>query len=358
MIKSQIIIEQIICCNSYAEAIEISKAFGGFHFRIIGLGRVQTVYAKRFISKLTTSNRYKYCVKIRFTINYQGEFLSYGYLDERSKKKYPELSSLLSEEEVDRRWKIVSKFQNYEDDLCRDIYFYEDFKDFFDEVLKEYLNKIYLTEVIAFADCYCMDTFIVFYQEQGVTYEIGYSATSPNKSVYAEKYVPACELEPIHVRSVWNWTNKNYYSKKDDYISEARPLTAISYVVNRLPFEQLLYAVIGLESVYTKDEHRVKKQLKEIIPKVFSFISEEDVEVFYKLRSEFVHGDIIFPIFYDNNVLGSSSINYWEPAQKASALLLLTVRLLVKYDATKIQLDQTGNVIFVKGKTFSEYFNA
>ncbi|MPM44671.1 hypothetical protein SDC9_91350 [bioreactor metagenome] len=115
--------------------------------------------------------------------------------------------------------------------------------------------------------------------------------------------------------------------------------------------------MIGLESVYIKGEHKVKRQLKDIIPKVFSFVSEEDIEMLYKLRSELVHGDIIFPIFYENNDMSYSSIKYWESAKKASTLLMMTIRLLVKYDATKILLDQTGNTIFVKGETLCERVN-
>ncbi|MPM44670.1 hypothetical protein SDC9_91349 [bioreactor metagenome] len=234
MSKNTIIIEQLLFCNSYEEALGISKAFDRFHFQFMGLGGKNTVYSKRFINKSTTSKCYTHYVKICFTINYYGEFMSYGFLDERTKNKYPNLPSLLKAEDVDRRRKIISKYRA--DDLFRDIYFYEDFKKFFDKSLKGYLNKIYLSEIIAFAD-YFAKFFVIRYQEQGVAYEMDYSATSSFQSIYAKKYAIDYDLKPMQMSSVWKWINENYYSKKDDWYSEARPLTTFSYVINRLPFE-------------------------------------------------------------------------------------------------------------------------
>ena len=92
----KIIINQYISCNNYESAKKISKSFEGFKFRFYGLGKSSYVYAKRFIRKNLKSAYYPYKVIVSYSINYEGEFSEYGFLDERTRCKYPELLQKLS----------------------------------------------------------------------------------------------------------------------------------------------------------------------------------------------------------------------------------------------------------------------
>lgn len=144
---------------------------------------------------------------------------------------------------------------------------------------------------------------------------------------------------------VWSWMNKRHKYKKDRSVSVARPLTALTYAMNRSNIERIFYSVVGFESVYTKSEKRVRQQLKETIPVIFPSISENDADLFYTLRSDFAHGDIEFPDYYNTKY-------YWnnmdDVAQKAISLLIMTVRELVLNNAIKIRVDDSGNIMFLK----------
>ena len=103
-----------------------------------------------------------------------------------------------------------------------------------------------------------------------------------------------------------------------------------------------------LESVFTKNEKGVRKQLKETITKVFPDVTENDVDLFYNKRSDFAHGDIVFPDYYKN----LKDTHHWSDltnaAQKSTALLIMTLRELVKNNAIKILIDKQGNIVFEK----------
>ena len=355
MFESKVNITHPIFCKSYATALEVSKAFEGFKFNFVGLGGIRVVSAKRRIVRNTTSKFYSHCVKVIFEIGYHGAFGEYGFLDERTKKKYPELISQLKSEDLDRRWKLIEKYQDYEDEECRDIYFYESFQDFFKTRLKNYLNKLFLAGTIAFSGAVNTSTFVIQYRENNIDYEFGYFAADKHISTIdvgriGIKDVPA----PILMSQVWTWMSRHYFNKKDKYFSEPRAVTALSYVLNRTAPEQLFYSILGIESIFTKDEHKVKSQLKHALPNVFPFISAEEVGALYKHRSEFAHGDLIFPMYYDNTDIGPRAIDYWESAQKVSGLLILSIRLLIKNDAEKILVDENGVPRYVRGNPLSD----
>ena len=140
----KIIINQYIYCNSFESAKKISKSFEGFKFKFYGLGKSSYVYAKRFIRKSLKSVYYPYKVIVSYSINYKGEFLEHGFLDERTRRKYPELFQKLSIEDVDKKLEVLFEYQCLEDTICRDIYYYEDFKEFFDKELKSCMNRIHM----------------------------------------------------------------------------------------------------------------------------------------------------------------------------------------------------------------------
>lgn len=342
----KIVINQYIFCDSFESAKKISKSFEGFKFKFYSLGKNSYVYAKRFVRKTPQSTYYPYKVIVRYSIEYDGEFLEYGFLDKRTQCKYPELIQKLSIEDAYEKIDTLFEYQCLEDCIGRDIYYYENFEKFFNDELKPCMNKMYMASVIAFANKCDTNFFLIGYSENRQYYERGYLAQDSHDRIRPSEYWGELDTEPISMSIVWKWMSKNHKYQKDRLISEARPLTAITYALNRSNFERTFYSVIGLESVFTKSEKRVRKQLKETITKVFPVVSENDIDLFYSKRSDFAHGDIVFPDYYESkkNILHWS--DYTNAAQKSTALLIITLRELVKNDAIKILLDSKGDIIF------------
>lgn len=103
-------------------------------------------------------------------------------------------------------------------------------------------------------------------------------------------------------------------------------MTALAYALNRSSFERTFYSVVGLESVFSKNEKVVRKQPKETIIKIFPYVSENDLDLFYDKRSDFSHGDIIFPDYYENSERKGHWSNINDAAQKSTSILIMTLR--------------------------------
>ena len=346
----KIVFEQYLFCDTFEAAKRISKAFENFKFKFYSLGRNSSVYAKRYIQKNSLSKYSPYKVIVKYSIEYDGEFAEYGYLDMRTQLKYPELIDKLSIDDVYKKIDILHEYQCMEDNICRDIYYYKDFEEFFNDELKPYMNRIYMACVIAFANVYRGDCFAIHYTEKNKNYERGYFANNSHDAICIDKYYPEMDMKPMAVSTVWNWMRKYHKYKKDRLTSEARPLTALTYALNRSNFERTFYSVVGLESIFTKDEKRVRKQLKETISKVFTNVTENDIDLLYNKRSDFAHGDIIFPNYYEN----SKNTHHWsdltDAAQKSTSILIMAIRVLVENDAIKIFIDAKGDLVFEKHK--------
>lgn len=344
----KIIIDQHIFCVSYESAKKISNSFEHFHFKFYDLGKNSSVYAKRYIRKTLENKFFTHKVIVRYSIEYDGEFLEYGFLDKRTRNRYPELVEKLSVANVYQKKDIIFEYKCKEDDFCRDIYYYEDFEEFFKDKLILCINKIYMACVIAFADTYRTDCFAVYYTEKGQNYERGYFAKNSYDGIRLNNCYTGFDKKPIALTMVWNWMQKYHKYKKDKLVSEARPLTALTYALNRSGLEKTFYSVVGLESVFTKSEKGVRKQLKYAITKVFPNVSESDIDLCYNKRSDFSHGDIIFPDYYVTSRKSYACIDLLNIAQKATLLLIMTLRELVKNDAIKIIVDQKGDIVFEK----------
>lgn len=350
----QITVDQLIFCKSYQEALDVSKAFDDFEFAFSALGDRMIVPAKRFINKINTSEFHTHRVTVRYVFEYSGEFFYYGFLDGKTREKYPGLASALENADPLERKKIIFECQEKEDEFCREIYYYESFKSFLNRELKMILNKIYLACCIAFA-CVCPSgNFLINYEEDRRNYETGYSASSINAFIASEKFIDKSSLGFIPIKEVWNWMSELYYNRKDKRYIEPKSLTAFSYVINRSEYEGLFYSIIGLESVFSKNERRAKSQLKANVPQVLPFVTSGEIDVFYKQKADFIHGASIYPLYYKRNDLIDMNTQLYQSAQKAAVILLATLRLLVKNDATKIRIDDTGRIKYIKSKTRKE----
>lgn len=346
--KETITVDQYIFCRTYAEAVNISKSFKNFSFRFASLGKSRIVHAKRFIYKAGTQDN-PYRVVIRYVLPYDGSFDECGYLDAPTQIKYPELpKKLLDLPEFDRVELIIEyNYKSNEDD--HNIVFFRDFEHFLKSSLSKLLNTLHLATVIAFGNQYASYGFGIYYKEKEQYWERPFFADKASMGCLSNNHLSQYMKKVLPMESVWNWMKQSYYKPKDRWCSEVRSLTALSYVINRTSFECLLYSAIGLESIYTKSEKRVKQQLKDTIPKVFPEFTEAEIDLIYSKRSDFVHGDVFFPM---NESYRSHSTDgefeYRRIAEKASALLLASIRTLVEMDASQIVLDVDGNIVFRK----------
>lgn len=351
MSEKRIIVEQPIYCQSYADALNVSKAFAGFSFRFIGLGGVRTVRAKRRVLRAGSSSCYSHIAQITYHIPYHGDFLDYGFLDERTKHKYPNIVSELMSRGQDHWWRIISRYQSLEDEIHKDIHYYSSFKMFFDDCLKQYLNEIFIATIISLGGCHPCGAFIIRYIENNTAYEFRYFAYG-NEGNYSSidilKIYPEYDAGPIPVQQSWDWAKKPFYAKKKipstkkyKDSTEHQAITALTYALNRTPSEQLFYAVVGLESIFTKNEKQAKEQLKQGITKEFPFVEEKQVAKIYQYRSEFAHGDLIFPLYYDQHETHWRAIDYRKPAHTASALLLMSIRTLVARNLPNLYPQET-----------------
>jgi len=112
-------------------------------------------------------------------------------------------------------------------------------------------------------------------------------------------------------------------AEKQEYVS------SFNLALRRDHYEILLYSIMGLERLYTKGKNGTTHQLKQRLPVVFNHITAKDIENIYNLRSKFAHGNISL---IDEYITAED----WQLSQKALVLLLLSIRELVKNDATKI----------------------
>lgn len=344
-----ILIDQYILCDSFPTAKAICSAFADFKIRQFYFGGTQAIKARRFIRK-AKSKTFSHYALIRYSINFKGAFCTYGFIDEKSIKRYPELPDTVGKCPIDDRWRIISEYEEKDDD-CYDIYFYKNFEDFYKNKVIDLLNRIDMACKVSFSCKYHTEFFQIYYEECGQAYERGFWANNENHglSMLGIANVPGAIFSPIQLQSIWNWAEENYYNKRNNWYSEARAWAALSYAINRDGYESLLYSIMGLEAVYTKDDKMIKQQLKDSIPKVIGYISEEEINELYKLRSEFVHGDIAYPM------CGKDDHDYSKNAlvQKAAVVLLETIRLLVQNNATKIRVIN-GHISYICDRTLRE----
>lgn len=344
----KIIIEQYIPCYSFENAKVICNTFENFHIREYYFGNTQTIKASRYIRKFKGDSFSHYAL-IRYSIKFNGEFCKYGFIDEKSIKRYPELPSLVENTPIHERWKIIYSYKE-KDDYGYDIYYYKNFEDFYNSKLILLLNRIDMVCKVAFGCKYNTENFAVYFEECGQAFERGFIANNDvthGLSFLRFPYIKYASFPQMQIQLIWDWSQKNYFNNKGIWHSEAKAWAALSYTINRNGLESLFYSIMGLEAVYTNGNKGIKKQLRETVPRVINYITENDINELYKLRSEFVHGDIAYPVY------GSNEHFYYESdiIIKAAIVLLETVRLLVQNNATKIRLID-GNVKYICDKTF------
>lgn len=346
--SGSVVIDQLIICSSYQEAISVSKTFDKFSFKVFFLGDRQTVRARRFIRKIESSKEYSHKVVVRYKLDYESGFHEYGFIDAKTIKRVPKIIDELRAAPKDRRWEIAFQYENMDDTDLYDVYYYESFDWFFKEKLRPLLNTINLACQVAFARQLDTSFFEIVYEECGSWYSRTYIAEKGSECVPHLECGELTDIDPtfLPISSVWEWSQKHYYNKKDIWTSEARAWVSLSNGLNHVGYESLLYSIIGLEYVYAKNERKVKQQLRESIPIVLPEVTSEEIETLYKIRSDFVHGSLAFPLFGEDNL-----IQEYSNVKLAAGILLKTVRLLVENDANRI-IVTNGKVQYIKDDTY------
>ena len=348
MNKRKIIVNQLIFCKSYQEALSASKAFESFSFMVTFLGERRTVNAKRYLRK-SGSKYLPYKVSIQYEVEYKGDFCSYGFVDAKTIKRFLQIVDELNNAPEEERWEIANKYEKLDDNLLYDVYYYENFDTFFKRKLRPLLNRIHLACQIAFSRKIDTSFFEIIFEEHSMWFSKTYAA---EKSIERVPLFDSGKLAIvadtfISVRKVWEWAQKHYYNKKDRWMSEARAWVSLSNALNHIGYESLLYSIIGLEYVYTKSEKKVKKQLQEAIPTVIKGVTAEEIKELYRIRSDFVHGSLPFPLYGEKNI----TLEFFN-VNKAAAILLETVRLLVENNANRIIVED-GKINYIKDDTFA-----
>lgn len=112
--------------------------------------------------------------------------------------------------------------------------------------------------------------------------------------------------------------------------------SALTYVLNREDHESLLYSVIGLESIYSPNNHGISYTLQKRINYIFPSVTKEQIKTIYSKRSDFVHGKEKINLYKDYTDMINGIFPYDDVSILATALLIETIRKLIANDATKI----------------------
>ena len=138
--------------------------------QVVGIKR--TISPKCYIRKRDKREKYTHTLRLRYKFEFAGDFCEYGFLDQYTLKKHPELPrKLLKVKDNIERLDIV---RNYDDDDRYDPVFYEDFQHYYDRRLKDLIEKLYLTEIIALPQSISGGLYSIFYEECGKAYEKRY----------------------------------------------------------------------------------------------------------------------------------------------------------------------------------------
>ena len=345
----KIMVKQFICCTSYAEAVEISKSYEKLRIKHYDLGRGQTIAFKRSIHK-NTSKYYSHMLTVYFYLKCS-DFCDYGYVDSESLKRYPELPHLLRAASDEKRLDIVHEYSEKSEEIYHELTYYENFDQYFRCRLQSLLNHIALAGTIALAGNSHTNSFGIYFEEQGQWYERGYSAYDTYTSFENDAAWSYQSKHYLKMVDVWQWMQlaQRKYHWDDQTISI--PVTALSYVMNRTPAEQLVYAVIGLESIYVSSNQKQKKQrLMLLLPQVCPGISPEDVEQFYSLRSDLVHGDLPLPECKEPFYYFFDSTETKRCLIRSGVSLMMTIRALVEHNAFRIRNNGAGGIRYLQEK--------
>lgn len=155
---------------------------------------------------------------------------------------------------------------------------------------------------------------------------------------YADEITWPTFLE-LSIKQVWEWFSKVKGLENGVlHGPSGRALTAVSYLLRENTALDLVWALLGLEALYSKSNVALTEQLIEK-SKIFLGTPTSNKKLFgrmYDFRSRLLHGNIDFPIEYCeydalDEVRNYSSESY-DAALLAKAVLIATLQKMVQLD--------------------------
>ncbi|MPM20953.1 hypothetical protein SDC9_67392 [bioreactor metagenome] len=159
------------------------------------------------------------------------------------------------------------------------------------------------------------------------------------------------QINVLNIRNVWKWlSEKTHYFNGISITAIDRAINAFTYLFNPDKYEDLLYCLIGIESIYNSNEsNAILEQIKVKCESLFgeSASTKKELNQMYNIRSRFIHGQLNFPSKF-TPYEGADDFNEFECSflktlQTAQSILLATIQKFVVNDAeqmiTSITLD-------------------
>lgn len=154
-------------------------------------------------------------------------------------------------------------------------------------------------------------------------------------------------MSVIDIHKTWNWLNERKgFIKGMATNSIERALTALTYIYDCYSYEDLFYAMIGIESIYVSSKEGVLQQIREKSQAIFGEPADymKRLKHMYNVRSRFIHGDLNFPTRYHQEdgtkeFEKFSDEQYFDSTNLAEAILIASIQEYVLRDTEKIEFE-------------------
>ena len=215
----------------------------------------------------------------------------------------------------------------------------DNLEDFYEEKVKKLVLAIVMSIAIAYPEININSATTIVAFDGNVYKKEQYFSYYPIHNDSIKEYGNIIDSS-VSFDDCFNWIKK-HTSLADKEVKTPVIFSSLSYVFNRELHEILIYSIIGLESIYAPSNKGIAYTLQKNINTVFPMVRKDMIKNLYKMRSEFIHGEISVGNFQLIDETIDSTHDYSEPCKLAIALLIATVRKLIENDATGIKFKET-----------------
>lgn len=209
--------------------------------------------------------------------------------------------------------------------------------EFYEEKIKKFLICLVMATVLSAPDMHLGCGRVILWID-GQEYKKETFLESPLHTEAFAKYSQIM-LTKLDFTNTFSWIKK-YTKLQDDGQKPPVPFTMLTYLLNRDGHESLLYSVVGLENLYSTKDTGISYKLQNRINYLFPSITKEQIRNIYKQRSDFVHGKVRMNLCKDYSDVMNGDLQFDDSAILACALLMETMRLLVKNNATTLSFSE------------------
>lgn len=176
-------------------------------------------------------------------------------------------------------------------------------------------------------------------------------ALSLQRAAEASQSMGWPQLQSLDIQSVWSWAeNHRDMLEGFDGTAMGRALCAFSRLFEHKTADepmQLLWALIGLEALYSKGTADILQQVREksqaLLGRQQDF--KKRINDMYKVRSSFVHGTLDFPglyLFRDaDEAVGEYDTNLNSAIPVAVAVLIATIQEVIRRNWSGLDFQYT-----------------